>query len=171
MRQGFRAFRIQGSRLEFRLAKNLAQTAVDDNGGSNYVIESPGRYVIVRNAPPQRVGDADVRECLRTLRPKDKYFEIFYEPDLLWRKCLVTYSVNSSLPWRNAPMDMVTSDGRYWFHRVEMLNSVEFAFTDGQGEWDNNESRNYSVFLPGKYIVKKKGMFYCGPSDLDQHLY
>lgn len=119
----------------------------------------------------RRVGDADVIVCLRTLRPSDKYLELYYEGNAHWRKCFVTYSVDNQSKWRNVKMEMHTAQAGFWFHRVEILTRVEFAFTDGGEEWDNNDSKNYSVFMPGKYVVHKGQIRYCGPSDLDRHLY
>ncbi len=164
VRAGFRAFRIHAKRLEFRL-RDSASNARDPESASAapYVVVRPGRYVLADAAMLRRVGDADVVECLRALRPADKYLEILYAPDARWRKVYVAYSLGGGR-WAGAPMTMAVTKRGFWFHRVEILTSVEFAFTDGNEEWDNNDKKNYAVHLPGTYAVGKGDIVYLGPA-------
>lgn len=168
VRPGYRAFRINACRLEFRLS-NMSRSILEPPKGQ-HIVEKPGRYVLMDSSTVlRRVGDADVVECLRALRPRDRYLEIYYRPDPRWRKVLVTYSLSPSSKWVSSPMTMTAVEGDLWFHRVEILTHVEFVFCDGNDEWDNHDGKNYSVYLPGKYGVANNRIVYLGASNADRH--
>lgn len=135
-----------------------------------FVIDKPGRYVLMDSSQElRRVGEADVIECLRALRPRDRYLEIYYQPDPRWRKVFITYSLGLSTDWVSSPMLMSASEGGFWFHRVEILTHVEFVFSDGGDEWDNHDGKNYAVYLPGKYGVANNRIVYLSASNADRH--
>lgn len=167
VRPGFRAFRTQCSRLEFRLG-DLATGAAQPTDGCTFTATSPGRYVVAGNEQ-QRVGDADVVECLRSQRPSDRFLEILYTSDPAWRRAFLSYaSDGSKAQWMRAKMTMSSAQGDQWFCRAEVQGErVELAFTDGGDEWDNNTARNYAVPLPGKYAVAGQEIRYLGPASVD----
>lgn len=82
----------------------------------------------------------------------------------------MTYSLNGASKWISVPMSMAAPEGDVWFRRVEVSAGIEFAFTDGGDEWDNNNLKNYSVCLPGKYGIESNRILYLGPSSADKHL-
>lgn len=119
-----------------------------------------------------RVGDADVLECLRSQRPSDRFLEIVYEADPSWRRAFLSYASSGSsrkqAGWMRAQMAMATPQGDRWFCRTETEGGrVEFAFTDGGDEWDNNTERNYAALMPGRYRVGGRGVRYLGPAEVD----
>ena len=154
--------------MEFQLA-NEDQSVIETNSGHNYVVEGSGRYVVEAGIGIRKVGEADIVECLRTLRPNDRYLELYFQSSPIWRRCYVKYSLHEKSNWEITPMEMQSSTNRYWFHRIEILSGVQCAFSDGGDDWDNNDTKNYSFYLPGKYIVANKMITYLGQSDLDAH--
>lgn len=158
-----------------------------------HVVTVPGRYVLSSDEKSLRsVGSADTIECLRQMRSGDKYVEILYHSSaaqVRWRKVYIVRAVDGKYT-TSVPMQAMSSGGcDVWFHRCllswreeenEMEIYLEFAFTDGNDEWDegnddndnyNDERSNYRVYLPGKYRINgKKKFLYLGPSDADLHL-
>lgn len=170
VRPGFRVFRIRATRLEFKFA-NGKRTDIEDNSGKNYVIESPGRYVVVTGSGCRRVSDAQIADCLRPMRPHDKYVELLFEANPTWRNCFATFCMEGEhdLDWHKQPMELRSEPG-VWFLRIEAKHGVKCAFTDGGSEWDSNSNLNYQIKLPGKYLIGKRHIVYLGVSDLDIHL-
>lgn len=170
IRPGFRAFRLRASRLEFRLA-NPRATVIDSNYGRNYTISAPGRYVVESSHGCRRVGDVSIPDCLRPLRPSDRYVELFFQSSPTWRRAFVHFAIegdNDTSTWFKLPMKK-RNDQAAWFQRIEAVWGLTCAFSDGKKEWDSNCSANYHVRLPGKYVVGTGTLLYSGPSDIDVH--
>jgi len=166
IRPGFRAFRTRANRLEFLVRDGGHGTGgggIDSRKAAGdsavpHVVTVPGRYVLSSDEKwLRRVGDADVIECLRKMRPDDKYVEVQY--------CASASAVSERVRWRKVYIVRVAGGKKY----SNGNSCMEFAFTDGHGEWDDG---NYRVFLPGKYCidVKNKTLIYFGPSHADLHL-
>lgn len=147
------------------------KTRTDSNNGRNYVIHSPGRYVVENGEGCRRVSEAQIPDCLRPMRPNDRFVELFFETNRLWRNCFVTYSVNGDHhnEWRKIPMEMVCQSG-IWFQRICATKGVTCAFNDGATDWDNNSEHNYHICLPGKYSIGGDHLVYQDPSDVDMHI-
>lgn len=168
---GFRAFRIKATSLEFRLCNETGQT-IDSIIGRNYKISSPGRYVVESGSGCRRVSDAQIADCLRTIRPKHRFVELTFESDAIWQKAYLSYVIEGQKDsaWRKASMKLRCQLPGYWFARVEAPKGITCAFNNSAGEWDNNADRNYQIRMPGKYLIASSSLIYCGPSDLDVHM-
>lgn len=170
-KSGFRVFRIRARRFEFRLADGR-NTSVDSNCGRNYIIESSGRYVVESGNGCRKVSDACIADCLRANRPNDEWIELSYESNLQWRNCYISYSIQGSDKdeWFEVSMDGSPETGS-WFHRIVAKAGIDFVFHNGDRDWDNNQSRNYQIRLPGRYTIKKGWCHYGGVSSIDMHLH
>lgn len=168
-KSGFRVFRVKAVRLEFRLS-NGSNTVIDSNSGRNYLVESPGRYVVESGHGCRRVGDANIADCLRAMRPSDKYIEIVYVGAKSWRNCFITFSAReeSRADWFRDSMQMMRNG--QWFRRLECGAGIVFAFNDGADRWDSNNGENYHLTLPGKYVAGNGKLTFCGISDFDMHM-
>lgn len=195
IRPGFRAFRLQASRLELRLTDNTNQKHEPKEGADPHLIDRPGRYVIGDTAEGiRRVGDADVSVCLRALRPNDKWLELNYDAPRTWRRVYVEYiaphvAASGSTPgtgtasaagpgtngasngrgWGVEPMEMKSGQSGFWFHRAEILHSATFKFTDGGGNEDNNNGKLYHAPMAGKYAIRHGEMMYVDRANADEH--
>lgn len=171
VKPGFRAFRIKAHFLEFRLANEHA-SVIDSNMGRNYVISAAGRYVVESGSGCRRVADAQIADCLRAVRPKDRFVELSFQSNPLWRRCYVSYATEGEAngKWRKLPMEHRGEAHGSWFQRIDAPKGLTCAFTDGAAEWDNNRDRNYEIRLPGSYVLGGGHLTYCGVSDLDVHL-
>lgn len=169
-RPGFRVFRIKASHLEFRLSDATGST-VDSIHGQNYTIESPGRYVVESGSGCRRLSDAQISDCLRALRPHDRFIEVIFEADPSWFKCYIAYALqgDSDQTWRKVKMSLRCQEPAFWFTRIDARKGLKCAFNNGEGAWDSNCDLNYQMSLPGKYIVGLGSLIYYGPSDLDLH--
>ncbi|KAI0564133.1 hypothetical protein FGB62_30g051 [Gracilaria domingensis] len=156
-------------RLEFKFA-NRNGTEIDNNVGRNYVIESPGRYVVESGSGCRRVADAQVADCLRAQRPKDTYVELMFNANPIWRNCYVAFCApgEDALEWHKQQMELMEETG-LWFQRVETTDGINCAFTDGNVEWDSNINLNYQIRMPGRYALGRGSIAYLGPSALDMH--
>lgn len=171
IRPGFRAFRLRAIRLEFRFANEHA-TTIDSNLGRNYIIESPGRYVVETASGCRRISDAQIADCLRPIRPADKLIELIFRSPSIWRRCFVNFALegdHDNSTWCKMPMHR-QDDSTIWFQRIEAPRGITCAFSDGARQWDSNNNSNYHIRLPGKYTAGGGFLIYCGPSDLDMHL-
>lgn len=195
IRPGFRAFRTRANRLEFLVRDGGHGTGgggIDSRKAAGdsavpHVVTVPGRYVLSSDEKwLRRVGDADVIECLRKMRPDDKYVEVQYcasasavSERVRWRKVYIVRVAGGKKYSTSAAMRSMGAGTDTWAYRCAFRGDrgengngnscMEFAFTDGHGEWDDG---NYRVFLPGKYCidVKNKTLIYFGPSHADLHL-
>lgn len=168
IRQGFRVFRIQADRLEFKLT-DWTQKNVEDNGGANFVVESSGRYV-VGSGSMKRVSDADIVECLNPLKPHDTYMELHFKPPTKWERCLFVYAKDGR-EWIEKPGEELDQSGYgkgEWFTRIK-AKTLECAFNDGANEWDSNVDNNYKILMPGKWMLGSAKIKYLGRADMDMH--
>lgn len=180
VRPGFRCFRIRAKRLEFSLANGTGPRAhVDGNSGKGFVVDAPGRYVVESGGGVRRVGDACIEECLRPLRPRDQFVELVFQTGDAgaWGVCFVTFARCQAGvcedEWKTAAMKAWGSERGDWFYRVRIGDDgkgLDCAFNDGADHWDSNNSLNYAVRLPGKYLIANGRIKYLGPSDLDIHV-
>lgn len=167
VREGFRVYRLEFRRVEFMLT-NGTDRNWEDNNGQNYVIDSPGRYVIEHGI--RRVGEADATECYRTVcRPNDRFVELEFRADL-WSCCYCSYQSDQK-DWTPVPGEKMTTvdkdmEGKYYTITVE-AQRLAFAFNDGGEIWDSNMAKNYVVGNPGKYVVTDGGAHYQSASKKD----
>lgn len=168
IREGFRVFRLPARRIEFVLT-NGSNRNWEDNYGANYIVDSPGRYVVEHGI--RRVGDANAAECAQaTLRTEDQYIQIEFRADL-WEKCFCCYQVSDE-PWTPAPgveMRLVEKgvEGRYFQIEVK-AKSLSCAFNNGGEIWDSNLRKNYKMGHPGKYTMIDGRVVYLEPADKDK---
>ncbi|GAB9477114.1 Family 31 glycoside hydrolase, partial [Globisporangium polare] len=80
----------------------------------------------------------------------------------VWTKPNIHYSAGDG--WTSAPgiaMAASTYGGNYtatdgWFEYSIKTSQLEFVFNDGNGNWDNNDSKNYVVKSAGTWAVVSK---------------
>lgn len=110
-----------------------------------------------------------IADCLRAIRPTDKYVELYFETPQVWQRCFVTFADEREIDnstWFRMPMKR--GEARtLWFQRLEAPMGITCAFTDGKRAWDSNKDNNYHIRLPGKYVVGGSMLTYCGPAELD----
>ena len=168
IRPGFRVFRIQADRFEFKLADGL-QSNIEDNDGKNFIIEGSGRYVL-ESGKLRWVSDADILECLKPLRPRDQYIELYFQPPTKWEKCLCVYAKDGG-EWGEKPGEPLEKSALgedEWSTRVK-AKTLECAFNDGGEKWDSNVDQNYKILMPGKWLVGCAKITYLGPPEMDLH--
>lgn len=168
IREGFRVFRLPARRVEFVLT-NGSNRNWEDNFGANYIVDSPGRYVVEHGI--RRVGDANSAECVQaTLRTEDQYIQIEFRADL-WEKCFCCYQANDE-PWTPAPgveMILLEKDVEGRFFQIELkAERLTCAFNDGGEIWDSNLRKNYKIGHPGKYNMIDGKVVYMEPADRDK---
>lgn len=193
IRNGFRAFRIRATQLQFRLA-NGDQSMVDDNNGCDFVIESSGRYVVHPGASSgsglTRVSDVQLPDVLRPLRPTDSTIELVFTTggsgSSSWRSAYVVYipvasrdalsfsNASSTEEWLTLPMNKSAVHLQHgpratWTLCIDAQFGIDCAFNDGGNEWDSNQSQNYKIRLPGRYSIGNGYLQYEGVAQLDMH--
>ncbi|MCR4802477.1 MAG: S8 family serine peptidase [Lachnospiraceae bacterium] len=72
-----------------------------------------------------------------------------------WSKAYIHYNVNGV--WTNVPGVSMTASDRseyYWMYTIDLGNttSMKACFNNGNGSWDNNNSKNYT-FTAGVYGI------------------
>jgi hypothetical protein len=170
IREGFRVFRIAGcKRLEFAITDGKRYW--DNNGGQNYAITEPGRYVVSVSGLERR-GDVDADEILRQqTKAVDQYIEILYRPPPEWEQVYILYAkqLNAKTGWTPSPGELMLrnpeEDGLYFIRLL--AKELEFVFTDGDQAYDNCKGKNYKCHTPGRYIVQYDGCQYLGRSQRD----
>lgn len=120
----------------------------------------------------RRVSNAMIADCLRPLRPKDSYVELWFETERSWRNCYVTYITegDTESKWYKLGMTRSYELGR-WFLSIKTKLGIRCAFTDGGNRWDSNRGENYHIALPGRYVLGSNSITYEGISRLDMHFW
>lgn len=167
IRDGFRVMRLIARRIEFVLT-NGTNRAWEDNGGQNYIVSEPGRYVVEHGI--RRVGDANDEECFQSvLRSQDCYIQLQFRADL-WEQCCCNYQKDGG-EWTDPPgvaMELKKSDTEGRFYELEVqAKRIMCAFNDGGEIWDSNLGKNYRVGCPGKYSVTDGQVKYICAADKD----
>ncbi|KAK4533590.1 hypothetical protein CCYA_CCYA18G4472 [Cyanidiococcus yangmingshanensis] len=170
IREGFRVFRVGGcKRLEFAITDGKRYW--DDNGGQNYVITEPGRYVVSISGLERR-GDVDIEEIHRQqTKAVDQYIEILYRSPPGWQRAHILYAkqLNAQGGWTPSPGEPMLrnpEESGLFFIRL-LAKELEFVFTDGENAYDNRKGKNYKCHTPGRYIVQYEQCQYLGRSQRD----
>lgn len=172
IKQGFRAFRIRAHKLEFRIADSTC-SVIDSNNGRNYLVNSPGRYVLESGNACRRVSDAMIADCIRAERPNDRFVELSFRPYSTWRSCYLAFSPlhqDDNTEWCTLPMNRAATPSGSWLARVEAPLGIDCAFRNDTGQWDSNDSRNYIIRAPGSYTLGQGTLEYKGVSIADIHV-
>lgn len=171
-KEGFRVFRTRAHTLLFKLA-NGSHTMVDDNKSACYCVSSPGRYVVESANTCRRVADAQIYDCLRSLRPNDHYVHITFTHTKNWPQCFVSYLLNgsSSSDWMTLPMESSASLPKAWLAVIDAPLGLKCTFRSGP-LCCLAETFDHSIQLPGRYNVDGGSILYVGPSpeDLNESL-
>jgi len=170
IREGFRVFRVSGcKRLEFAITDGKRYW--DNNGGQNYVITEPGRYVVsIRGL--QRRGDVDMDEIRRQqTKATDQYIEILYRAPADWSQVYIMYAkqLNAKADWTSAPGELMLrnpEEQNLYFIRL-LAKELEFVLNNGGEEYDNCKGKNFKCHTPGRYLVQHEDCKYLGRSERD----
>lgn len=167
IKEGFRVFRIQADTLHFKLA-NGSHTLIDDNCSAHYHVYAPGRYIVESGSGCRRVSDAQIHDCLRSLRISDRFAHITYFSARNWAKCFVGYAMNgvSSVNWIFLPMQPSATTQGAWSVIIEAPSGLQCAFYNCPFT-KNDDVQSYSIQIPGRYTIRSGQAFYEGPSALD----
>lgn len=106
--------------------------------------------------------------AVAALRPGPGSFSLIYQPPSSWTATYLHYSADGGSSWNPIPgvalrCPMPSPYTNYscggdgsWLYVDVGANTVVFVTTDGNGQWDNNDGRNYVVHAPGVYSLDQK---------------
>lgn len=137
---GVKTFTINDTSAEFAFTDD--GTNWDNNGGSNYIINSPGTYTV-----------DPVSSTIVSGQPET--FTVHYLPPAGWAAGKMHYRANGG-DWTVFPgVDMITStaDSNYYEVTVYANSLTEIAFNDGGVQSENNNGSNYTIASPGTYTI------------------
>ncbi len=137
---GVKAVTIPATSVEFAFTDD--GTNWENNGGSNYTINSSGTYTV-----------DPVSGTIMSGEPKS--FTVYYLPPAGWTSVKMHYQANGG-DWTAFPgVSMATSslDPDYVELSVYANELTQVAFTDDGTNWENDSGSNYALTLPGTYTI------------------
>lgn len=168
VKEGFRVFRTQADTLLFKLA-NGSHTLIDDNNSACYYVQAPGRYVVESGNACRRVSDAQIYDCIRSLRKRDRFVHIMYMHGTTWPECFVTYLASgaSHTVWTTLPMQQSAIVRGAWTATIDAPLGLQCTFCNDPFSPGIDNVNRYSVDIPGNYTITPDNIIYKGPSPID----
>eukprot|EP00181_Compsopogon_caeruleus_P006653 CAMPEP_0184688374 /NCGR_PEP_ID=MMETSP0312-20130426/29659_1 /TAXON_ID=31354 /ORGANISM="Compsopogon coeruleus, Strain SAG 36.94" /LENGTH=240 /DNA_ID=CAMNT_0027145465 /DNA_START=140 /DNA_END=862 /DNA_ORIENTATION=- len=169
--EGVHVFRVRARHLRFTLSQGSSKEKTRGCSAEAVTVSRSGRYFFRGSSLPERISDACVDDCLRSLRPKDRFVELFYESDPIWLHCFVMFTRDGGSTWKEQPgSPMRRVQPGLWFVRLS-FRPMEIAFHDGRSLHNSTPSQKFCcIGVPGKYRVSNHRCRWIGPSDLDLHI-
>lgn len=168
VKEGFRVFRTQADTLLFKLA-NGSHTLIDDNNSACYYVQAPGRYVVESGSGCRRISDAQIYDCIRSLRTGDRFVHIMYMHGANWPHCFVTYLANgdSRTSWTILPMQPSAIVKDAWTATIDAPLGLQCTFCNDPFSPDIDTAKKFSIHIPGRYTITHDNVIYKGASPLD----
>jgi len=144
--------RVEATQLTFSMTDGNGTW--DNNSNNNYSIQAPGEYTLSAGIITEGIPENLIRLYVETS----------------WENAYIIYRADNG-DWVTVPV-LMNDAGNPGFKYFEIsATTLEFAITDGNGNWWDNSGNNFSVDAIGDYIVNETAVTPGKPKDIIQLWY